>query len=504
MSKNKKPKAKQQLLSPENYIRQKAKNLPIYECLVNENWKEEGLVHVHIARQHSNGNITHAFYLVDLYCLGVKDTGFRFNDSISEYEELRERMDDNENFVQCSYALAHNIVYAGWIYGEELGFKQHKEFVFITQFMLEDDTDEIEFIDIECGKEGRPFLIRSNFMLSTEFNKHRKHLEAKFGEDGFEWADESNEEFDDYEEDEEDEDNVDYKKIIMESLAKIKTYSDYFLSLTAEERRNEFEVYFASMRSNEANEDAGEDFLKLNVLTDIITLNDIYDKEEASKLQSLWKDELNIEVTEEPFTIESLGLNIKQKLTDELIKDIEFILFDIEEELEEEAEDIDDEEFQRIYIERSTIAINNAIIKYGDIPYFNYLKLNLLGNNVEKLKTKLMECLGKYPDYPIFKILYHIHAASEVDEGNEFMLINDIFNGRKMIVKEEMHLYQTYKANYISRNNSNNIMQLTIAKEMLDKNGLDIEQIGKITPIYSLAIIMSLKNIFDNQKHIAF
>lgn len=494
MSKNKKPKAKQPLLSPENYLRQKAKSLPIYECLVNENWEKEGLVHVHIARQHSNGNITHAFYLVDLYCLGVKNSGFRFNDSISEYEELRERIDEKENFVECSYALAHNIVYAGWIYGEELGFKQHKEFLSITQFMLEDDSDEIELIEIECGKNGKPFLISSNFMLSTEFNKHRKHLEAKFGENGFEWADESNEE---YEENENE-----------ERKNEINSYTDYFLSLTAKERRNEFEVYYESIRSIGDDDYVGNDFIKLSVLTDIITLTDIYDEEEALKLQTLWKDELNIEVTEEPFTVESLGLNEKQKLTNELIKDIEFILFDIEEELEDEAEnndeDIADDELQRIYIEKSTNAINNALIKYGDMPYLNFLYLNLIGNDVEKLKTKLMECLGKYPDYPIFKMLYHIHVDSKVDAENEFLLINDIFNGRKMIVKEEMNMYQTYKADFLSKNISNNIMQLVVGKEMLGKNGLDIEMIEKLMPIYSITTIMCLRNIFDNQKHIAF
>lgn len=500
MSKNKKPKAKQQLLSPENYLRQKAKNLPIYECLVNENWKEEGLVHVHIARQHSNGNITHAFYLVDLYCLGVKNSGFRFNDSISEYEELRERIDEKENFVECSYALAHNIVYAGWIYGEELGFKQHKEFISITQFMLEDDSDEIELIEIECGKDGKPFLISSNFMLSTEFNKHRKHLEAKFGEDGFEWADESNDyhEENEYEYEYEDEDEDE------EIKKEIESYTDYFLSLTAEERRKEFEVYFESIRSIVDDDYVGNDFIKLSVLTDIITLKDIYDEEEALKLQTLWKDELNIEVTEEPFTIESLGLNEKQKLTNELIKDIEFILFDIEEELEDESEDIADDELQRIYNEKSTNAINNALIKYGDMPYLNFLYLNLIGNDDEKLKTKLMECLGKYPDYPIFKILYHIHVDSKVDAENEFLLINNIFNGRKMIVKEEMNMYQTYKAGFLSKNISNNIMQLVVGKEMLGKNGLDVEMKEKLMPIYSITTIMSLKNIFDNQKHIAF
>ncbi|RLD61028.1 MAG: hypothetical protein DRJ05_03475, partial [Bacteroidetes bacterium] len=75
-------------LSPINYIRQKAKKLPIYECLINPDWLEGGLATVYIARQHTNGNITFGSYLVDLLCLGVKDTGYDFNITKTSFQEL--------------------------------------------------------------------------------------------------------------------------------------------------------------------------------------------------------------------------------------------------------------------------------------------------------------------------------------------------------------------------------------------------------------------------------
>jgi len=57
-----------QMLSPENYIRKKARSLPIYECWVNTNWEGSGMANIVIARSHTNGNITFCIYLVDLYC----------------------------------------------------------------------------------------------------------------------------------------------------------------------------------------------------------------------------------------------------------------------------------------------------------------------------------------------------------------------------------------------------------------------------------------------------
>ena len=74
--------------SPENYIRTRARNLPIHECLITEEWEKAGMASVLIARKHSNGNITLGFYLVDIYCLGVKDTFYQFNIPETEYEQL--------------------------------------------------------------------------------------------------------------------------------------------------------------------------------------------------------------------------------------------------------------------------------------------------------------------------------------------------------------------------------------------------------------------------------
>ena len=56
MAKNKKQKPHQQLLSPENYIRQKARNLVLHECLLNSDWKEGGLAEIIVSRVHVASN----------------------------------------------------------------------------------------------------------------------------------------------------------------------------------------------------------------------------------------------------------------------------------------------------------------------------------------------------------------------------------------------------------------------------------------------------------------
>ena len=66
-------------LSPKKYIETKVRNLPIYKCLVNKDWDEARIAEIIVMRKHANGNVTAGVYLVDLLCLGIKDTFFFFN-----------------------------------------------------------------------------------------------------------------------------------------------------------------------------------------------------------------------------------------------------------------------------------------------------------------------------------------------------------------------------------------------------------------------------------------
>jgi hypothetical protein len=174
-----------QMLSPENYIRKKARTLPVYECLVNTDWRESKLANTVIARKHTNGNITACIYLVDLMCLGVKDTDYMFNVPLFEYKEKIDVTSERMDLGPISYELAHNIVYAGLEFAEEFGFSPHKDFTSITCFMLEEDNDDIELIDIECGHNGKPAYMQTPFDSKTKVKNIITRLSKTAGQGNF-------------------------------------------------------------------------------------------------------------------------------------------------------------------------------------------------------------------------------------------------------------------------------------------------------------------------------
>ena len=158
------------------------RNFPFHESLVNQSWKEGGLAHILISRRQPDGNIVFGVYLVDIFCLGLKNTFCNANLSLSEYEnDLKAQMVRLHNLVDCSTALAHQIIYGAIEYAEELGFKPHKDFKLSRHILEEPDKIE-ETGKIEFGKDGKPF-----FIAGPDDNTEViiRKLEAKLGADNF-------------------------------------------------------------------------------------------------------------------------------------------------------------------------------------------------------------------------------------------------------------------------------------------------------------------------------
>lgn len=146
------------VLSPAKYIRTAARKLPIYKTLVSENILDVGMGYAIVIRQKRNEDKVLAVYLLDIWCLGVKDTFFRM---IPAYE-FDDALDDMFNslpyaMIETDPTYTFNLVYGAVEYAEDLGLSPHKDFL-TTRYIL-DDVNSFDFIDIEFGKNGRPCYV---------------------------------------------------------------------------------------------------------------------------------------------------------------------------------------------------------------------------------------------------------------------------------------------------------------------------------------------------------
>lgn len=166
-------------LAPKNnnaYIIENARKLELYETLMYEHIFDEGIGYVIVSRKKKNGDVVAGFYLVDVFCLGIKDT-FASVMTQEEYEEHKSHLVDGDGsyYVTKSPNYIFNLVYGAADYAEELGFKPEKDFA-VAEYIL-DAVDTIEYEDIPFGSDGRPFYIEGpNDKAATILSTLRKHL----------------------------------------------------------------------------------------------------------------------------------------------------------------------------------------------------------------------------------------------------------------------------------------------------------------------------------------
>ena len=176
-----KKKQQQQQISPERLIRERGRSLEIYECLMDkESMKKDGESPIIVTRKHKGDKYTSAFYLVDSYCTGVKDTFYRVRLDEDEYKDLMRHVCRGCNLEKVDYVEAHNWIFGAIEFAAEAGIDPHKDFA-VTKWLLEDDEeDTIPIIEYDFGRDGKHHLVTQT---QAEANKYLPALRANLGND---------------------------------------------------------------------------------------------------------------------------------------------------------------------------------------------------------------------------------------------------------------------------------------------------------------------------------
>ncbi len=423
MTKNNKGKVIQ-MLSPENYIRKKARRLPIYECLVKSDWEEAKMATVLVARNHINGNITVCTYLVDLMCLGVKDSMFLFNVPIQEYEEFKGKIIGGMKMTEVDYTLAHNIVYAGIEFAEDYGFKPHKNYESVTKYMLEEDAEDIELIEIECGIDGQPVYMRGPFEDDAKARKIVAQLEKTAGPGNYTYIDKPDEweDFDDNDDDDFDDDDDEPEEV------------DEFIHMSSDEKKNllrEFESNIEKLKDPDVSR-------YLELVGSIF--KDFTDPELVDKYYDEYCDDLNIEFLEDEIPDEMLGIVPGSAIISEETRAMFLKIYELSPEKPKKAIKLLDE-FRK---------------QTPDIPASYYLELIILQDKEDKkYPKKLEEYVQKFPDYSLIKLLW-LDEIYALETENEIITtqnnnLDSIFDGRLSLHIHEMYLYLVYKISVLAR-----------------------------------------------------
>ena len=437
---------KLQLLSPENYIRQRSRNLPIHGCWVNNDWSDGQLATIVVAREHVSGNITYAVYLVDLFCLGVKNSFFRYNELRSDFDDYLKSSDEHFGIEATSYNQVHNIIYAAIEYAEGYGFKPQKEFTQTTKYMLEEDTDDIPLMEIICGdKDGKPLYFRSEFDSPEYVRQVLAQLEKTAGKGNYNYIlnvdeEESEEYFDD------DEHHYHYQS---EDIAAIKRD---LMGLDDDELKK----YFLDIitKKDTLDEMESEDDLKRLFVVSNIIIGKIIDYDVLDNCYGDLEDSLLVDT-----------IVVNGYLPNSLFQGVK---------------DIDGENVFEMFIAAIDSIVNNdkpkKVLKemrdiFGDVPANDYLdfRLQLVKHegDVGKCGKELAKYRQKHPGYFLLELYWNEYLCLEKGDENTLERMKALLHQTPLPLTEFEYaeFVFVYAAHYIHIAKEEVILEQIIAME---------------------------------------
>lgn len=157
---------------------------PIYECLATKGMDETGLGTVIWARRIPSGAIAVAAFIVDTFCLGVKNALFKVA-SAQDYEDrLKPGLGVDQEFENIHPSCARKLIEGALGYAAALGFAPHRDYqeakgLFGT---VEGQACPTSFT---YGHDGKPLYIRGPNESLAQAKQIVTQLQKVCGDDNY-------------------------------------------------------------------------------------------------------------------------------------------------------------------------------------------------------------------------------------------------------------------------------------------------------------------------------
>jgi len=137
-------------------------DFPVHECLVPDALFEGGLGSVIWARRTPEGMIATCVFLVDVFCLGVKDAFVQVSSALDYEHGLKPRIievNGFQEFVNLPPACARELIEGAVRYADALGFPPHADYQNAQGIFGHADPGACPTA-FTYGQNGKPFYVR--------------------------------------------------------------------------------------------------------------------------------------------------------------------------------------------------------------------------------------------------------------------------------------------------------------------------------------------------------
>lgn len=171
--------------SPDQDAR-RAAAAPLHACYVQDSVFVSGVGMVFLIRKTGVLNYTLGGFLVDSYCLGVKDAMLREVDA-HELKRLIDEVGETSRLAPVEPSYARKLLRDAVAYARSLGLPPHEDYAEVEPLFGDVEAEACE-VRFAFGYEGRPLYVPGPTESPTQIRRRIERLARKLGIDGFDFG----------------------------------------------------------------------------------------------------------------------------------------------------------------------------------------------------------------------------------------------------------------------------------------------------------------------------
>ena len=156
---------------------------PVHQCLVPGQLFKVGIGNVIFSREIGEGGIAVAVFLVDVYCLGVKDAWMKVM-SKERYQAMVRYLGRHASFKKASPECVRKLVENAEAYARDLGFEPHPDYQ-VSRLIFSDVDVGACSTRFTFGHDGKPLYVSGPRDTEARSRQIVETLNQRLGPGGF-------------------------------------------------------------------------------------------------------------------------------------------------------------------------------------------------------------------------------------------------------------------------------------------------------------------------------
>jgi hypothetical protein len=161
----------------------RAAQRPIQHCLVQEHLFDIGFGTLILARGATPYHVELGVFLIDVFCLGVKDVTFRPLEG-EVFDQLMEAWDAASPLASVDPSYARKLLRDLAAWSRPLGLAPHRDFAVVERLFGDVNANASDAV-FQFGRDGKPLYIPGPSESSVQIRHRIERLRNALGDDGF-------------------------------------------------------------------------------------------------------------------------------------------------------------------------------------------------------------------------------------------------------------------------------------------------------------------------------